>query len=190
MENTDVSWKDTVDPDGCRWGPEHYKEHSRDPERTPMQWDNTTFAGKFFHLFLSLCKAFYATSVFSVVLPFLCLPLLKRHSWVESLLAPSRFIRVCGWSYWILVLTIALGFVTATYLAVFWRYPDLLSPDSMVSVSCWKWSCGERWFFTVYHILSSLLTLQCRRLRQYWLVSWPVQGFPDRILYHTFPNCR
>lgn len=46
MENTFVSWNDTVDPEGKHWGPDHYQEHSRDPERTPMQWANTTFAGK------------------------------------------------------------------------------------------------------------------------------------------------
>ncbi|KAK7076943.1 hypothetical protein SK128_021886 [Halocaridina rubra] len=45
MVDTWISWEDTQDPQGCNYGPEHYAEHSRDPERTPMQWDNTTFAG-------------------------------------------------------------------------------------------------------------------------------------------------
>ncbi|XP_042857796.1 maltase A3-like isoform X2 [Penaeus japonicus] len=45
MVNTFISWEDTQDPQGCRYGPEHYQEYSRDPERTPMQWDNSSFAG-------------------------------------------------------------------------------------------------------------------------------------------------
>ncbi|KAG7156608.1 Maltase 2-like [Homarus americanus] len=45
MENTFVSWEDTQDPQGCRWGPQHYQEHSRDPARTPMQWNNSSLAG-------------------------------------------------------------------------------------------------------------------------------------------------
>ena len=46
MENTDISYEDTQDPAGCNWGPDRYSEFSRDPARTPMQWDNTSFAGK------------------------------------------------------------------------------------------------------------------------------------------------
>ncbi|KAK8395419.1 hypothetical protein O3P69_006219 [Scylla paramamosain] len=45
MENTFISWEDTRDPEGCRWGPDHYQEHSRDPERTPMQWNDGHMAG-------------------------------------------------------------------------------------------------------------------------------------------------
>ncbi|XP_047501137.1 maltase A3-like isoform X1 [Penaeus chinensis] len=45
MVNTFISWEDTQDPQGCRYGPEHYQEFSRDPERTPMQWDHSPFAG-------------------------------------------------------------------------------------------------------------------------------------------------
>ena len=45
MLDTFVSWEDTRDPQGCNYGPEHYAEHSRDPARTPMQWDNSTLAG-------------------------------------------------------------------------------------------------------------------------------------------------
>ncbi|XP_045612300.1 maltase A3 isoform X2 [Procambarus clarkii] len=45
MEDTPISWEETKDPQGCRWGPDHYQEHSRDPARTPMQWNNTTLAG-------------------------------------------------------------------------------------------------------------------------------------------------
>lgn len=42
MTNTDISWEDTVDPSGCNCGIDHYTDQlcSRDPERTPMQWNN------------------------------------------------------------------------------------------------------------------------------------------------------
>ncbi|KAK7070732.1 hypothetical protein SK128_004086, partial [Halocaridina rubra] len=49
MENTWISWEDTQDPEGCNWGPDKYEEHSRDPERTPMQWDDSAFAGFTMH---------------------------------------------------------------------------------------------------------------------------------------------
>ncbi|XP_059469958.1 maltase A3-like [Neocloeon triangulifer] len=45
MEDTWISWKDTVDPQGCQAGPEYYQKFSRDPVRTPFQWDNSTYAG-------------------------------------------------------------------------------------------------------------------------------------------------
>ncbi|KAK3857931.1 hypothetical protein Pcinc_035849 [Petrolisthes cinctipes] len=45
MLDTFISWEDTQDPQGCHWGPDHYQEHSRDPARTPMQWDESKFAG-------------------------------------------------------------------------------------------------------------------------------------------------
>lgn len=45
MNNAYISWDDTVDPEGCRWPPEEYQEHSRDPERTPMQWNDGHMAG-------------------------------------------------------------------------------------------------------------------------------------------------
>lgn len=40
-----ISWNDTVDPSGCNAGQEHYMESSRDPERTPMQWNDGHMAG-------------------------------------------------------------------------------------------------------------------------------------------------
>merc|ERR1719334_555206 len=47
MTNTLVSWEDTVDPAGLNCGQEHFQDvgRSRDPERTPMQWDTTENAG-------------------------------------------------------------------------------------------------------------------------------------------------
>lgn len=45
MEDTDVSWEQTKDTAGINAGPEKYKQFSRDPERTPMQWDAGINAG-------------------------------------------------------------------------------------------------------------------------------------------------
>lgn len=45
MENRDMTWEETVDPPGCNAGPLRYKTTSRDPMRTPFQWDNSTSAG-------------------------------------------------------------------------------------------------------------------------------------------------
>ncbi|XP_011135578.2 alpha-glucosidase isoform X2 [Harpegnathos saltator] len=45
MEDTWISWEDTKDPQGCNAGKDHYETASRDPERTPFQWDGTTSAG-------------------------------------------------------------------------------------------------------------------------------------------------
>ncbi|ODM87950.1 Maltase 1 [Orchesella cincta] len=39
MTNTNLTWEETVDPPGCQAGPERYQLFSRDPERTPMQWN-------------------------------------------------------------------------------------------------------------------------------------------------------
>ncbi|XP_021952619.1 alpha-glucosidase isoform X1 [Folsomia candida] len=45
MQDTWISWVDTVDPAGCNAGEDRYELFSRDPERTPMQWDATKSAG-------------------------------------------------------------------------------------------------------------------------------------------------
>ncbi|XP_058816114.1 maltase 2-like [Topomyia yanbarensis] len=41
----DMSYEDSKDPQGCNLGPERYKLASRDPQRTPFQWDDTFNAG-------------------------------------------------------------------------------------------------------------------------------------------------
>lgn len=45
MEDTWISWEDTKDPQGCNAGKDRYEKASRDPARTPFQWDNTISAG-------------------------------------------------------------------------------------------------------------------------------------------------
>ncbi|XP_015111694.1 maltase 2 [Diachasma alloeum] len=45
VDKSDITYGDTQDPIGHIAGPDNYKEYSRDPSRTPMQWDNSTNAG-------------------------------------------------------------------------------------------------------------------------------------------------
>lgn len=45
MKDVWISWEDTVDPQACNTNSEVYDAHSRDPARTPFQWDDSTSAG-------------------------------------------------------------------------------------------------------------------------------------------------
>jgi len=45
MKDQYISYEDTLDPQGCNMGPDRYEKFSRDPARTPMQWDDTFNAG-------------------------------------------------------------------------------------------------------------------------------------------------
>lgn len=45
VDHRDISWEDTEDPQACKAPREIYKEKSRDPARTPFQWDDSEFAG-------------------------------------------------------------------------------------------------------------------------------------------------
>lgn len=45
MKDQFISYEDTLDPQGCNMGPDRYEQFSRDPARTPMQWDDSFNAG-------------------------------------------------------------------------------------------------------------------------------------------------
>jgi len=45
MLDTEISWDETIDPMGCARGIKNYKYFSRDPSRTPMQWNSEISAG-------------------------------------------------------------------------------------------------------------------------------------------------
>lgn len=45
MEDMFLTYAQTVDPAGCNAGPSRYHLKSRDPERTPFQWDASVSAG-------------------------------------------------------------------------------------------------------------------------------------------------
>lgn len=45
LDHRDISWDDTTDPWACNANPDEFSEFSRDPSRTPFQWDATTNAG-------------------------------------------------------------------------------------------------------------------------------------------------
>ncbi|KAJ8681863.1 hypothetical protein QAD02_017655 [Eretmocerus hayati] len=45
MVDRPFTWEETVDPAGCNAGKDRYFLKSRDPQRTPYQWDDTISAG-------------------------------------------------------------------------------------------------------------------------------------------------
>lgn len=45
MTDGEITWEQTVDPQACNTNSEDYDTYSRDPARTPFQWDATTSAG-------------------------------------------------------------------------------------------------------------------------------------------------
>ena len=47
MEDTWLTWEETRDPQGRNAGSADYEKRSRDPARSPFQWDDTVAAGEF-----------------------------------------------------------------------------------------------------------------------------------------------
>lgn len=45
MEDVYIPWEDTVDPAACNSNPRDFMLYSRDPVRTPFQWDDSVSAG-------------------------------------------------------------------------------------------------------------------------------------------------
>ena len=45
MTDVFISWNDTVDPQACQSNPQEFERLSRDPERTPFQWNDQKNAG-------------------------------------------------------------------------------------------------------------------------------------------------
>uniref|UniRef100_A0A1I8QA36 alpha-glucosidase n=2 Tax=Stomoxys calcitrans TaxID=35570 RepID=A0A1I8QA36_STOCA len=45
MTDVWISWEDTIDPQACQSNPQEYERLTRDPVRTPFQWNDDKFAG-------------------------------------------------------------------------------------------------------------------------------------------------
>lgn len=50
MTDGEISWEDTVDPAACNSNADIFEEFTRDPGRTPFQWNAEKNAGKYLHI--------------------------------------------------------------------------------------------------------------------------------------------
>jgi len=57
VDNNDITWEETEDPQACQSNRSVYKDFTRDPVRTPMQWDDTPLGG-----FCESCKTWLPVS--------------------------------------------------------------------------------------------------------------------------------
>lgn len=85
MSDTWISWEQTQDPQGCMAGLLNYNTASRDPARTPFQWDDSVSAGEFpirynFHANEEIFK-------WALIFTFLTLVRLSNHFW--DIISPS-----------------------------------------------------------------------------------------------------
>jgi alpha-glucosidase len=63
MQDVTLTWEQTIDPAGRNAGPDRFTKHSRDPQRSPMQWNNETNAGEYeMYLQVKYCFRQYAKS--------------------------------------------------------------------------------------------------------------------------------
>lgn len=45
LDNRDIPWEDTLDPQACNLNPDDFVSASRDAQRTPFQWDLSDYSG-------------------------------------------------------------------------------------------------------------------------------------------------
>lgn len=113
MSDTFITWEDTQDPQGCMAGIQNYATSSRDPARTPFQWDDSVSAGEFpigynFHANEKIFK-------WALVFTFWTLVHLSNHFW--GIISPSchNMFHCHRWNYFIPYLSIILKSISSCH---------------------------------------------------------------------------